>query len=76
MPSLELANLLAENYGVMLAPGAAFDYEGYLRLGLGADPTTLADGLVRAARCFADLAADGTPLRALERCAEIGAGAG
>jgi aspartate/methionine/tyrosine aminotransferase len=76
IPSLELANRLAEDYGVMLAPGAAFDYEGYLRLGLGADPATLADGLARVARCFADLAADGTPRHTQERRAAVGAGTG
>jgi aspartate/methionine/tyrosine aminotransferase len=55
VPSLELANRLAEEYGVMLAPGSAFGYEGYLRLGIGQEPTMFADGLTRAGRCFDDL---------------------
>jgi aspartate/methionine/tyrosine aminotransferase len=75
MPSLELANRLAEEYGVMLAPGSAFDYEGHLRLGLGADPATLADGLARTAHCFADLAAR-TPRRPMESTAVVGAVSG
>jgi aspartate/methionine/tyrosine aminotransferase len=72
MPSLELANLLAEDYGVMLAPGSLFGYEGYLRLGLGADPATLADGLARTARCFASLAAAGTLQRTMDCSAMVG----
>ena len=67
LPSDELANRLAEAYGVMLAPGSAFGYEGYLRLGLGAPPELFAAGLAETARCFADLRASGTPLRAEER---------
>ncbi len=63
IPSLDLADRLAAEYSVMLAPGAAFGFEGYLRLGLGQDPTVFAEGLARTAACFADLRAAGVPLR-------------
>jgi aspartate/methionine/tyrosine aminotransferase len=63
LPSLELANRLAENYGVMLAPGSAFDYEGYLRIGIGNDQEIFAEGLRQTARCLRDLADAGVPLR-------------
>jgi aspartate/methionine/tyrosine aminotransferase len=59
VPALALANRLAEEYGVMLAPGSAFGYEGYLRLGIGQDPAIFADGLARTGRCFDDLLAAG-----------------
>jgi aspartate/methionine/tyrosine aminotransferase len=59
MPSLELANHLAEEYSVMLAPGAAFGYEGYLRIGIGSTPHIFAEGLRQTARCLRDLARDG-----------------
>ena len=45
LPSLELANRLAEDYSVMLAPGSAFGYEGYLRIGVGNAPAIFAEGL-------------------------------
>ena len=44
LPSLELANRLAEDYSVMLAPGSAFGYEGYLRIGVGNTPGHLRGG--------------------------------
>ena len=70
MPSLELADRLAADHGVMLAPGSAFGYEGYLRLGIGQDPAIFAEGLERTARCLASLRAAGVgPAR-------IGAGDG
>jgi aspartate/methionine/tyrosine aminotransferase len=59
IPSLDLANTLAEKYSVMLAPGSAFGYEGYLRLGLGAPPELFAAGLAQTARCFANLQSSG-----------------
>lgn len=49
LPSRELADRLAEEASVMLAPGSAFGYEHYLRIGLGADPHVFRDGLARAA---------------------------
>jgi aspartate/methionine/tyrosine aminotransferase len=55
VPSLELANRLAEEYGVMLAPGSAFGYEGYLRIGIGQEPGVFAEGLARTARCLAEV---------------------
>lgn len=59
IPSYELANRLAEEYGVMLAPGAAFGVEGHLRIGIGQDPPVFAAGLEATSRCFADLLAEG-----------------
>ncbi|NJL32606.1 MAG: aminotransferase class I/II-fold pyridoxal phosphate-dependent enzyme [Chloroflexaceae bacterium] len=55
MPSYELANRLAEQYSVMLAPGAAFGFENYLRIGIGQEPAIFAEGLARTSQCFADL---------------------
>ncbi len=63
MPSLDLANHLAEKYGVMLAPGSAFGIEHHLRIGIGQEPETFAEGLRRTSACFADLRANGTLLR-------------
>jgi aspartate/methionine/tyrosine aminotransferase len=45
MPSLTVANRLAEEYSVMLAPGSAFGHEQYLRLGIGQEPGVFAQGL-------------------------------
>ena len=63
LPSLELANRLAEDYSVMLAPGSAFDYEGYLRIGVGNDPATFAEGLRQTASCLRELAGSGVGRR-------------
>ena len=63
VPSGALANRLAEEYGVMLAPGSAFDYEYHLRVGLGQRPDVFEAGLERASACFADLKASGATLR-------------
>jgi aspartate/methionine/tyrosine aminotransferase len=57
--SLELANILAEEYSVMLAPGSAFGFEHHLRLGIGQNPTLFATGLERTADCLANLQANG-----------------
>ncbi len=59
LPSLDLANRLAEEYGVMLAPGSAFGFERYLRIGLGQEPAVFAAALERVSLCFADLRATG-----------------
>jgi aspartate/methionine/tyrosine aminotransferase len=59
IPSLELANKLAEEYSVMLAPGSAFGFEYHLRIGIGQEPSIFAAGLERASDCFADLQAAG-----------------
>lgn len=64
MPSTELANQLAEQYSVMLAPGSAFGYEGYLRVGIGNTPAAFATGLREAARCMRDLVVAGVPQQA------------
>ena len=64
VPSDVLANRLAEEYSVMLAPGSAFDYEYHLRVGLGQRPDIFEAGLERASACFADLKASGARLRA------------
>ena len=45
LPSSGLANTLAEEYSVMLAPGSAFGYEGYLRIGIGNTPHLFQEGL-------------------------------
>jgi aspartate/methionine/tyrosine aminotransferase len=57
IPSLQLSNLLAEQYGVLLVPGSAFGYEGHLRLGVGQTPSIFAEGLRRVARCLVDVGA-------------------
>ena len=65
IPSLELANKLAEEYSVMLAPGSAFGFEHHLRLGIGQEPSVFAEGLERVGACVAKLQADGVgPLEA------------
>jgi aspartate/methionine/tyrosine aminotransferase len=63
IPSFALANRLAEEYSVMLAPGAAFGYEGYLRIGIGAAPETFATGLRETARGLRELVASGVRLK-------------
>jgi len=57
IPSLDLANKLAEEYSVMLAPGSVFGYENHLRIGIGQRPSIFAEGLERTSACFASLAA-------------------
>ena len=52
VPSRELADLLANDYGVMLAPGSAFGREHHLRIGLGQEPGVFQAGLDEASRCF------------------------
>jgi aspartate/methionine/tyrosine aminotransferase len=53
--SLALANRLAAEYSVMLAPGSAFGYEGHLRIGIGQAPELFREGLQRAAGCLESL---------------------
>ncbi|HSJ55590.1 MAG TPA: aminotransferase class I/II-fold pyridoxal phosphate-dependent enzyme [Anaerolineae bacterium] len=57
--SYELANLLAEEYSVMLAPGAAFGYEHYLRIGIGQDPGIFAEALERVNDCLEEVVRGG-----------------
>ncbi|MDA1307852.1 MAG: aminotransferase class I/II-fold pyridoxal phosphate-dependent enzyme [Acidobacteria bacterium] len=52
LDSLTLADRLAIDHSVMLAPGSAFGYEHHLRLGIGQRPDIFAAGLVEAGRCF------------------------
>ena len=59
LPSLELADRLAAEHGVMLAPGSAFGFEGHLRIGIGQDPRVFAEGLERTAACLRTLASVG-----------------
>ena len=53
VPSLKLANRLAEEFSVMLAPGSAFGYESHLRIGIGQDPSIFASGLAQTSACLA-----------------------
>lgn len=53
--SLELADKLATEYSVMLAPGSAFGYEHYLRIGIGANPAIFRAGLAETEKCLASL---------------------
>ena len=53
--SLELADRLSEERGVMLAPGSAFGFEGHLRIGLGQRPDIFAEGLRRAGELLDEL---------------------
>jgi aspartate/methionine/tyrosine aminotransferase len=69
LPSLQVANHLAEDYSVMLAPGSAFGYEGYLRIGVGNTPDIFAEGLRQTAVCLRDLAEAGVPWRSAEMAA-------
>lgn len=48
-PSLQVADDLARDARVMLAPGSVFGYEGYLRIGIGQRPDIFAEGLRRTA---------------------------
>jgi aspartate/methionine/tyrosine aminotransferase len=50
VPSYELADRLAAEASVMLAPGAAFGYEHFLRIGVGGDPDVFREGLARTAQ--------------------------
>ncbi len=55
LPSDQVANTLARDYSVMLAPGSTFGYEGHLRIGIGQQPDIFAEGLERTARCLEQL---------------------
>ncbi|MHB8646714.1 MAG: aminotransferase class I/II-fold pyridoxal phosphate-dependent enzyme, partial [Thermomicrobiales bacterium] len=55
LPSETVANRLAEEESVMLAPGSAFGMEGRLRIGLGTRPDRFIAGLERVDRFFARL---------------------
>ena len=53
--SLPLADKLATDYSVMLAPGSAFGYEHHLRLVVGQSPDIFAKGLEEAGKCFEEV---------------------
>jgi len=55
LPSETVANRLAEEESVMLAPGSAFGMEGRLRIGLGTRPDRFIAGLERVDCFFARL---------------------
>jgi len=55
LPSDTVANRLAEEESVMLAPGSAFGMEGRLRIGLGTRPDRFIAGLERVDRFFTQL---------------------
>jgi aspartate/methionine/tyrosine aminotransferase len=57
VPSSELANRLAEEASVMLAPGSTFGEEHHLRIGFGAEPERFRQGMGVAA-AFLERAAD------------------
>jgi len=57
--SLDLADRLATDWSVMLAPGSAFGYEHHLRLGVGQRPDLFAKGLEEAGKCFEGVRATG-----------------
>lgn len=63
IPSSELADRLAGDYGVMLAPGSAFGFEHHLRIGIGQRPDLFSAGLERTAQCLTDLLRGGMGLR-------------
>jgi len=56
--SLELADKLATEYSVMLAPGSSFGYENYLRIGIGQNPSIFKSGLEAASRCLLNIKRD------------------
>lgn len=66
LPSDQVANTLAQDYSVMLAPGSTFGFEGHLRIGIGQQPDIFAEGLERTARCLEKLT--------LEQNAGVGTG--
>ena len=61
--SVDLADTLADNYGVLLAPGSAFGLEYCLRIGIGQEPALFAAALDRVSACLADLQAEGIARR-------------
>ena len=57
VPSHALSDRLAGEYSVMLAPGASFGFEGYLRIGIGQRPDIFREGLFRTAVCLREVRA-------------------
>jgi aspartate/methionine/tyrosine aminotransferase len=58
VPSAELADELARDASVMLAPGSAFGHEYHLRIGFGANPERFKEGLDVAARYIEHVASE------------------
>jgi aspartate/methionine/tyrosine aminotransferase len=56
MPSLDLADRLASEARVMLAPGSSFGLEGHLRIGIGQRQDIFAEGLRRTEQLLRSLA--------------------
>jgi aspartate/methionine/tyrosine aminotransferase len=63
VPSLELADKLAIEESVLLAPGSAFGYEHHLRLGIGQRPDVFEEGLRRAGALLEELRTQNLELR-------------
>lgn len=61
VPSSELADRLAREASVMLAPGSAFGYEHHLRIGFGTEPELFAEGLKVAAAFLENAATEYGP---------------
>jgi aspartate/methionine/tyrosine aminotransferase len=58
VPSAELADSLARDASVMLAPGSAFGHEYHLRIGFGAEPARFREGMDIAARYIEQVASE------------------
>ena len=56
--SLEFAERLRTEYGMLLVPGAHFEMEGWLRIGFGDDARTLVRGLDRLAEMLGELSTE------------------
>ena len=63
VPSAALADRLAGDYSVMLAPGSAFGFEHHLRIGIGQRPDLFKTGLDRTGECLGTLMREGVGLR-------------
>jgi len=64
--SVQLADKLAEQYSVLLAPGSVFGLEGYLRLGFGQHPDIFQMGIESADQCFTELIQSGVKTQAVK----------
>jgi aspartate/methionine/tyrosine aminotransferase len=63
LPSADLADKLAGDYSVMLAPGSAFGFEHHLRIGIGQRPDIFKTGLERTGDCLMALLHEGVKVR-------------
>jgi aspartate/methionine/tyrosine aminotransferase len=66
VPSSELADSLARDASVMLAPGAVFGQEHHLRIGFGANPERFREGLAIAGRYIEQVASEQGATRAAQ----------